>query len=86
MDFDQLVIEAFGTADLSTLAPDRIIAGVRTLRDRFDEEGDADDRLAIWCLLCMLHAAPDPGEAFHDEADREAAREFAMSLDETGQD
>jgi hypothetical protein len=82
MDFDQLLIRFLGTTDLATLSQAQILTGVEGLRDQFGVEEDAEDRFAIWCLLYMLGAAPDPDEAFDDEGDRKAAREFAASVDE----
>jgi hypothetical protein len=82
MDFDQLLARFFDTTDLSTLSTDQVAAGIKRLRQQFDDEAEASDRLAIWCLLYMLGAAPEPDEAFEDEADRDAAHEFADAIDE----
>jgi hypothetical protein len=82
MDFDQLLLRHLGTTDLASLPQARLLAGVEQLRLQFEREDDADDRFAIWCLLYMLSAAPDIEAAFDDEDDRDAAREFADSIDE----
>lgn len=82
MDFDQLLIRFLGTTDLATLSQAQILAGVEGLRDEFAVEADAGNRFAIWCLLYMLGAAPDPDEAFDEAGDRAAARDFAASVDE----
>lgn len=82
MDFDRLLIRFLGTTDLASLPQERILAGVEGLRGQFSVEADPELRFAIWCLLYMLGAAPDPEEAFDDAADRRAAREFAESVDE----
>lgn len=82
MDFDQLLLRAFDTTDLSALPHDRLLAGVEQLRAELAAEADGERRFAIWCLLYMLGAAPDPNEAFEDEADRDAARDFVTSIDE----
>lgn len=82
MDFDQLLLDAFGTSDLSDLPQDRLLAGVERLRTQFGAETAADQRFAIWCLLYMLGGAPDPDDAFEDAADREAARDFVTSIDQ----
>ncbi|UAK23211.1 hypothetical protein [Sphingomonas nostoxanthinifaciens] len=82
MDFDQLLLRAFGTSDLSALPHDQLLAGVEKLRAQFDAEEDGEDRFAIWCLLYMLGAAPDLEDAFDEEDDREAARDFVASIDE----
>jgi hypothetical protein len=76
MDFDQLLVRFFGTADIATLAPDQLLGGIERLRLQFGLETDNGRRFALWCLLFMLGAAPDLDEAFEDEGDREAARDF----------
>lgn len=92
MDFDQLMARFFGTDDLSALPPDRIAAGVEALRLQFGLERDGGRRFALWCLMYMLGVAPDLDEAFDDEGDREAARDFMdaadreMREDEEGQE
>lgn len=82
MDFDQLLLSAFGTSDLSALPQDQLLAGVEKLRAQFDGEEDSESRFALWCLLYMLGAAPDPDDAFEDEADRDAAQDFMDSIDQ----
>jgi len=86
MDFDQLLLSAFGTVDLSTLPHDQLFAGVEKLRAQFDEEADTEAGFAIWCLLYMLGAAPDVDEAFDDPADRAAARDFMVTIDQDEDD
>lgn len=76
MDFDQLLVRFFGTEDIAVLTPDQLVAGVERLRLQFGLEKDSGRRFALWCLLFMLGAAPDLEEAFEDEGDREAARDF----------
>lgn len=76
MDFDQLLVRFFGTADIAELPPAELVAGVERLRLQFGLERDSGRRFGLWCLLFMLGAAPDLDEAFEDEADREAARDF----------
>lgn len=76
MDFDQLLVRFFGTAEIASLPPEQLLGGVERLRLQFALEKDAGRRLAYWCLLFMLGAAPDVEEAFDDEGDREAARDF----------
>jgi hypothetical protein len=76
MDFDQLLVRFFGTDDLAALSPEQLVAGVERLRLQFGLEKDSGRRFALWCLLFMLGAAPDLEDAFEDEADREAARDF----------
>lgn len=81
MDFDQLLIRFFGTDDIASLPPDQLVGGVERLRLQFGLEKDSGRRFALWCLLYMLGAAPDLDEAFKDEADREAARDFMDAAD-----
>lgn len=81
MDFDRLVIQFFGTADIDTLTPEQLVAGTERLRLQFGLERDAGRRFALWSLMYMLGMAPDVDEAFDDEEDREAAREFMDMAD-----
>ncbi len=85
MDFDALLDQFFGTADLAALSQDQILAGVERLRLQFGLEKDSGRRFALWCLLYMLGAAPDL-DAFEDEADREAARDFMDMADAEDED
>jgi hypothetical protein len=82
MDFDQLLTRFFGTDDLSTLSSEQVVAGMERLRLQFGLERDSERRFGLWCLMYMLGAAPDVEEAFQDEDDREAARDFMDMADE----
>ncbi len=86
MDFDDQLRRHFGTADLDTLSPDAITAGVDRMRVEFGLEKDRNRRFALWTLLHMLGAAPDLDVAFEDEEDREAARDFMDMLDAADED
>jgi len=81
MDFDAQLIRFFGTADIDTLAPERLLEGVKLLQMQFGLERDSDRRFELWCLMYMLGVAPDPDPTFEDEADREAAHEFMAMAD-----
>lgn len=81
MDFDDQLIRFFGTADIDTLDPDRLVAGVELLRLQFGLERDGEQRFGLWCLMYMLGVAPEPESAFQDEEDRAAAREFMEEAD-----
>jgi hypothetical protein len=81
MDFDQLLVRFFGTDDLSTLSSEQVVAGLDRLRLQFGLERDSERRFTLWCLLYMLGAAPEVEEAFADEDDRDAAREFMEMAD-----
>ena len=76
MDFDDLLVRYFGTAEIDTLDPDRLAAGVRLVQLQFGLERDADRRFTLWSLLYLLGVAPDPDSAFEQDGDRVAAREF----------
>jgi len=81
MDFDDLLVRFFGTADIDTLEPERLVSGVELLRVQFGLERDGDRRFALWCLMYMLGVAPPPEDAFRDEDDLEAARDFMEEAD-----
>ena len=81
MDFDDLLVRFFGTADIDTLDAERLIKGVELVRMQFGLERDGDRRFALWCLLYMLGVAPEVEDAFQDEEDRAAAREFMEEAD-----
>ena len=81
MDFDHLLVRFFGTPDIDTLDPDRLVAGVDLLRVQFGMERDGGRRFALWCLMYMLGIAPDLDDAFKDEDDKEATRDFMEMAD-----
>jgi len=81
MDFDDLLVRFFGTADIDTLDAERLVAGVELVRMQFGLERDGERRFALWCLLYMLGVAPEVDEAFRDEDDRASAREFMEEAD-----
>jgi hypothetical protein len=81
MDFDQLLVRFFGTADIDRLDQARLVAGLDELQVQFGLEQDDGRRFAMWCLMYMLGTAPDLDVAFEDEADREAARDFMDMAD-----
>lgn len=76
MDFDDQLRRYFGSADLSSIPPSAVEAGVERMRVDLGLEKDRSRRFALWAVLHMLGAAPDLDVAFKDEADREAARNF----------
>jgi hypothetical protein len=81
MDFDDLLVRFFGTADIDTLDAERLVKGVELTRMQFGLERDSDRRFALWCLLYMLGVAPEVEDAFQGEEDRAAAREFMEEAD-----
>lgn len=81
MDFDELLVRFFGSADIDTLPEERLVKGVELLRLQFGLERDREKRFGLWCLMHMLGVAPDPDEAFADAEDRADAREFMEEAD-----
>jgi hypothetical protein len=81
MDFDQLLVRFFGTEDIATLPPEQLVSGIDRLRLQFGLEKDSGRRFGFWCLLYMLGAAPDLDDAFKDEEDKDAARDFMDMAD-----
>jgi hypothetical protein len=81
MDFDELLIRFFGTAEIDTLDAARLNEGVNQLQVQFGLEQDDGRRFALWCLMYMLGVAPELDVAFDNEADREAARDFMDMAD-----
>lgn len=70
----------FGTRDPGAVAPAAIAAGVERMRVDFAMEQERGARFALWTLMLMFDAAPDLGEAFAHEDDREAARNLLDML------
>jgi len=85
MDFDDQLRRYFGSADLASIPPAAIEAGVERMRVDFGLEKDRSRRFALWAVMHLLGNAPDLDVAFKDEADREAARNF-MDLMTQAQD
>lgn len=76
MDFDDQLRRYFGSADLASIPPAAVEAGVERMRVDFGLEKDRSRRFALWAVMHLLGAAPDLDIAFEDEADRAAARNF----------
>ncbi|MDE0879618.1 MAG: hypothetical protein OSB00_13295 [Sphingomonas bacterium] len=81
MDFDQLLINFFGTEDIDALSSDQLAAGIDRLRVQIGLEQDDGRRFALWCLSYMLGAAPELDVVFDDAEDRDAARDFMDTID-----
>lgn len=81
MDLDDQFRRFFGSADLATLTPDALAAGVERMRVEFGLETDRGRRFALWSILHILDAAPDLDVAFADPADRDAARDVMDMID-----
>ncbi|MFD1786767.1 hypothetical protein ACFSC3_04195 [Sphingomonas floccifaciens] len=86
MDFDQLLVRFFNTTEIQDLPPEQVAAGVDRLRLQFGLEKDSGRRFALWCLMFMLGIAPDIADAFDDEEDREAARDFMDAAEQEMED
>lgn len=76
MDFDDQMRRYFGTAELTSLSPPALAAGIEHMAVEFGLEKDRSRRFALWTLMHMLGAAPGLDVAFKDEEDRNAARDF----------
>lgn len=85
MDFDDQLRRYFGTADLASVAPAALDAGIERMAVDLGLEKDRGRRFAIWAVMHMLGAAPDLDVAFADEADRNAARDFMDMVERSGE-
>jgi len=76
MDLDDQLRRYFGTANIETIPPAALAAGIERMKVDLGLEKDRARRFALWALLHMLGEAPDLDVAFDNEADRDAARNF----------
>lgn len=81
MDFDALLHHYFGTEELDRLDPQAMALGIERLGTAFAVEQEPGRRFALWALLHAFGAAPDPDDAFEDEPERRAARDYAWAAD-----
>ena len=84
MEFDDQLRRYFGTAELTSIPPQALAAGIERMQVDLGLEKDSGRRFALWALLHMFGAAPDLDVAFENEADREAARDFMDIADQAG--
>ena len=84
MEFDDQLRRYFGTAELASIPPQALAAGIERMQVDLGLEKDRGRRFALWALLHMFGAAPDLDVAFENEADREAARDFMDIADQAG--
>lgn len=84
MEFDDQLRRYFGTAELASIPPQALAAGIERMQVDLGLEKDSGRRFALWALLHMFGAAPDLDVAFENEADREAARDFMDIADQAG--
>jgi len=82
MDFDDQLRRYFATADVGTITPQAMAAGVERMLVDFGMEKDLKRRFAIWALLHMVGAAPDLDVAFDSDADRAMARQLMELLEQ----
>ena len=76
MDFDDQLRRYFGTADIASLTPAGMEAGIEHMKVDFGLEKDRGRRFALWALMNMFGSGPELDVAFSEEKDREAARNF----------
>lgn len=74
VDLDDQMRRYFGTADMATVPPAAMEAGLERMRVDLGLERDRSRRFALWTLMYMLDAAPDLDVVFKDAADLAAAR------------
>lgn len=86
MDFDDQLQRYFGTADLSSIQPEAMDAGIEHMRVDFGLEKDRGRRFALWAVLYMLGTHLDLDKAFEDETDRDSARNFMDLMDRVPED
>lgn len=86
MDFDDQLQRYFGTANLSSIQPEAMDAGIEHMRVDFGLEKDRGRRFALWAVLYMLGTHLDLDKAFKDEADRDSARNFMDLMDRVPED
>jgi hypothetical protein len=76
MHFDDQLMRYFGTAELDTITPASLAAGLERMKVDFGLEKDRSRRFALWALMYVLGDAPELAVSFNREEDREAARHF----------
>lgn len=81
MDLDDLLRRYFAVDDIEAVPAPALAAGIERCQVDLGLETDPGKRFALWTLLYMLGAAPELGEVFESEAEREAARNLMDLLD-----
>lgn len=76
MGLDDLLYRYFGARDFDQVPPAALSAGIERMQVDFALESESGNRFALWCLLHLLKSAPDLDDAFNNDADRDAARNF----------
>jgi hypothetical protein len=80
MNLDDQIRRYFGVADLASVSPGALEAGIEHMKVDLGLTRDRGERFALWALLHMLGTAPDLDAAFKNATDREAARNFMDML------
>lgn len=86
MDLDDLLQRYFASADLASVPPGALVAGIEKIQVDFGLERYPAKRFGLWCLLYLLGAAPDLDVAFPEAGDRDAARNFMDLVAASGQE
>jgi len=76
MNLDDQIHRYFGTANLASIPPEALTAGIEHMKVDLGLAKDRGERFALWALLYTLGSAPDLDVVFENEPDREAARNF----------
>jgi hypothetical protein len=76
MNLDDQIRRYFGTADLASVPPAALEAGVEHMKVDLGLTKDRGERFALWSLLFLLGSAPDLDVTFATAEDQEAARNF----------
>lgn len=84
MNFDDQLQRYFGTTELASITPDRLMSGIERMQVDFGLEKDRVRRFALWSVMHMLGFAPALDVAFKDERDKDAARNFMDMIDRAG--
>lgn len=82
MNFDEQIRRYFGTADLASVPPSALEAGIERMKVDLGLTKDRGERFALWAFLHTLGSAPDLDVAFESDADRDAARKFMDLIQE----
>lgn len=81
MNFDDQVHRYFGMADLGSVTPAALDAGIERMLVDLGLTKDRGERFALWTLLHTLGAAPNLDAVFKDPEQRDAARTFIKLME-----
>lgn len=80
MELDDQLRHYFGTADLASVAPEAVQAGVERMQLDLDQGQESGRRFALWATMHLLGVAPALDVAFTNDHDREHASTFMNLL------